>query len=279
MKIVIAYVPVLHEGYHKFFLRHKDAEILYVLGPSLIGDFRPLVKDIRAIDSHIIAPLIRLLSIFPQTFVLEKNQIQYALKDKPEVVMPDEIECVQIASEYFGDLDVTFDPVFLRWDKKNSISRDPVQPVRIISQIDADKEMMSLASDEARRSVDWWRQVGAVVARNGTLLVGAFHNKHVPTNHALMVFGDPRASFKRGIHLEASTVLHSEAAVIAWAARDQGISLLGADLYVTTFPCPPCAKLIAYSGVKRLFYRDGYAVLDGQDSLESQGVEIIQVQN
>ena len=45
-------------------------------------------------------------------------------------------------------------------------------------------------------------------------------------------------------------------------------------MYVTVFPCPPCAKLIAYSGIKRLYCGGGYAVLDGEEVLKSNGVEI-----
>jgi dCMP deaminase len=48
-------------------------------------------------------------------------------------------------------------------------------------------------------------------------------------------------------------------------------------MYVTDFPCPPCAKLIAGAGIARLYFRTGYAVLDGQDVLEQAGVEVVQV--
>ena len=46
-------------------------------------------------------------------------------------------------------------------------------------------------------------------------------------------------------------------------------------MYVTDFPCPPCAKLIAGAGIAKLCFREGYAVLDGQDVLEAAGVEIV----
>ena len=46
-------------------------------------------------------------------------------------------------------------------------------------------------------------------------------------------------------------------------------------LYVTDFPCPPCAKLIAAAGVVRLYFRTGYAVLDGEQVLEAAGVEVL----
>jgi len=54
--------------------------------------------------------------------------------------------------------------------------------------------------------------------------------------------------------------------------------LSGADFYVTVFPCPDCTKLIAFSGVKRLFFKGGHASLDGVDILKAKGVEIIKVE-
>ena len=49
------------------------------------------------------------------------------------------------------------------------------------------------------------------------------------------------------------------------------------EIYVTDFPCPPCAKLIAGAGIERVYYRQGYAVLDGADVLQAAGVEIVHV--
>ena len=56
--------------------------------------------------------------------------------------------------------------------------------------------------------------------------------------------GDPRSDFSKGVNVELSLFFHSEAQLIAEAAK-KGISLEGASMYATTFPCPPCAKLIA----------------------------------
>jgi dCMP deaminase len=77
------------------------------------------------------------------------------------------------------------------------------------------------------------------------------------------------------VNLELSTAVHAEARLIAEAARD-GVATRGAVMYVTDFPCPPCAKLIAGAGVARLYFRTGYAVLDGEDVLRAAGVEVLQ---
>ncbi|HLN18769.1 MAG TPA: deaminase, partial [Patescibacteria group bacterium] len=60
------------------------------------------------------------------------------------------------------------------------------------------------------------------------------------------------------------------------AAKD-GISLNNTNLYVTTFPCPTCAKLIAEAGIKKVYYESGYSLSDAEDILKNAGIEIILV--
>jgi dCMP deaminase len=60
-------------------------------------------------------------------------------------------------------------------------------------------------------------------------------------------------------------------------AAAKGVSLEGGSLYVNIFPCPPCAKLIAYSGIKNLYYSGGYGALDGESVLKAKGVKIIYI--
>jgi deoxycytidylate deaminase len=70
--------------------------------------------------------------------------------------------------------------------------------------------------------------------------------------------------------------MHAEASVIAQAAR-AGRALDGADLYVTTFPCPACARLIAESGFRRCYFTGPYSVLEGDHILHAAGVELLWV--
>jgi len=48
-------------------------------------------------------------------------------------------------------------------------------------------------------------------------------------------------------------------------------------MYVTHFPCPVCAKLIALSGIKKIIYSKGSSVFDGERVMKSRGVEIIKI--
>jgi dCMP deaminase len=70
--------------------------------------------------------------------------------------------------------------------------------------------------------------------------------------------------------------MHAEAAIVARAARD-GLSLRGAEIYVSTFPCPACARLIAGAGFTKCYFAGPYAVLDGDEILRAAGVELIWV--
>jgi dCMP deaminase len=133
--------------------------------------------------------------------------------------------------------------------------------------------MIKILREEAEKSSDWWRQVGGLIVKDGSI-ISKTHNRHVPHEQTPYIDGDPRADFSKGVNLELSTAIHCEAFLIADAAH-KGVSLLGAEMYVTTFPCPPCAKLIAYSGIKKLYYADGYGVLDGERILKNRGVDII----
>ena len=102
------------------------------------------------------------------------------------------------------------------------------------------------------------------------------HNEHQPSEYAPYVNGDPRNDFSRGVRADLSTALHAEAAIVARAARD-GVSLAGADLYVSTFPCPSCAYLVGAAGFRRCFFAGPYALLDGDAVLRAAGVELIWV--
>ncbi len=128
---------------------------------------------------------------------------------------------------------------------------------------------------ESEKAVDWWRQVGAALVKNGKVLY-VTHNEHKPEKEMPNILGDTRALFKRGVNIEYVTSAHAEVVAIAEAAK-RGIATEGAELYVTDFPCPYCARLVASAGIKKLYFMKGYAVLKGDEYLKEAGVELIHV--
>lgn len=277
-KIIVAYVPVIHDGYRQFFLRHKDVDTLFLLGNDINHSFRQLEKDVRALPPEDIKKAIESLKLFKEVKILDLAGFK-ALKDfDGEIIMPDEDIMHELAELHWaGKPKMTFDTVFLRWDKHKSFEGKTVNPDHKISKEKFDRDIIVSLRKEADKSSDWYRQIGSVIIKDGQVVLMA-HNNHLPSPHTPYVNGDPRGDFKKGVNLELSTAIHSEAAIVAEAAR-KGISLEGAEIYATTFPCPPCAKLLAYSGIKRLYYADGYGQLDGESVLKSKGVEIIFVES
>ncbi|MEK7194613.1 MAG: deaminase [Patescibacteria group bacterium] len=271
-KVVIAFVPVLHEGYRKFFEKHKDADPLFIFGTSLLKDrFPHLEKEIRALEPEVMKKAIESLDIFESVKILESpDGVAF-----DEAVLPDEDVSRELVEKYFKNKKVTFDKVFLRWDKHQSMEVRPVEVEQKISKEEFDKKVIQNLKGEAEKSSDWWRRIGAAIIKDNQV-VFVSHNKHLPSEHSPYTNGDPRNNFHKGIGIELSTSIHAEASLISEVAR-KGIALEGASMYVTVFPCPTCAKLIATCGITKLYYSGGYTMLDQDKLLQSMGVEIIYV--
>lgn len=283
-EVLILYVPVIHAGYEKLFQRLAAMiDVAYIIDSDLISEFTGLHSEIRALDPERALRYVRASGYFKNVDLIDRQGLDL-LKYKKIVLINDQL-CRNLIRKYSLGLEYRFEDIFLRYDEKNVFSQQSVNYDRV--SIDPyDQFVINWAKSEAIHSSDWWRQVGAVLVNNSIIgdikqgdIVLAYHNKHVPSEHMPYIYGDPRDFIKAGQNSELSSALHGEQAIIVEAAK-QGIGLGQGDysIYVTVFPCPVCAKLIAYSGIKRCFFSHGHASLDGERTLKSQGVEIILVQ-
>lgn len=272
--VVVAYVPSPHRGYVEFFKKYQGA-ILYVLGADLIAEFQSLVRNLPANEPEDVVRMIETLSLFRDVRILNSANMDELTK-YARIVMPDEDVSRTIAEKYFPAVAITFDGSWrLRWHWDAVQQHHRPEGERMVSVHELDRELMRTAFGAAERSSDWWRQVGALFVRNGEVQLVAF-NKHVPSEQSPYLCGDPRSNFGPGQSIDISSALHAEVGVISEAAK-RGVAMEGGDLYVTTFPCPPCAYACANSGIRRLYYADGYSLIEGAEVLHSRGVEIIHV--
>lgn len=269
---LVCYIPVLHQGYFQF-LKNYQGSCLYILGQDLIDEFTGIHREIRALDPSIAKKAIEGLNIFNQTKILVKDDL-YLLGQFYQVVLPDEEISRQFAAKYLEKTKVKFETVFLRWDEKNVLSQKPVDFDRI-SNDPFDRKMVARSMLVSRESSCWWRHVGAVIVRDKRIVAEA-KNQHVPSEHMPYIIGDPRDFIEAGKLSHFASSLHAEQRIIAEAAR-KGVSLYGVSIYLTVFPCPACAKLIAYSGISRCYFAGGHASLDGQGILRINNVELIYV--
>jgi len=269
------YLPVLHAGYVAFLTDPDPAlDHVFLVGRSFEEDFPVLRKEIRALEPETAARLVRTLLPDIPVSVVETDDVAEVFAST-SLVVADEVlmrELVERADPAARER-IVWRRTFLRWDREWSKPQAVESPMTEAPE--GGREAMRRARLEAGESSDWWRQVGAVLRlRDGRELTG--HNHHHPSDYTPYLDGDPRNDYSRGVRADLSTAAHAEASVLAAAAR-AGASTDGSTMFVTTFPCPACARLIAMSGVAECWFEADYADLAGEQVLEAAGVALHRV--
>lgn len=286
-KAIVLYVPVIHQGYLNMLKMHGSAFTpIFLLGDSMFEQLKknhqtiidPVRRDMRALCVKDVALSFRFL-YEGSTSILEHEDVNILWEYDKIIFSEDEISHA-FALEYEGYIRNTqFVSWFLRWNMPASTTRNDIECDRTVS-VDELKELglfkyMRHAREQSEKSPDWWRQVGSVLMRDPHVLLTAY-NTHLPSVYEVYYSGDPRSNFNAGQHIEVSKAIHSEASIIAQAGK-YGVKTQGCELFVTTFPCPACANLIALSGIKRVYFVDGYSLVGAIDVLRAYGVEVVRV--
>ncbi|RLD68965.1 MAG: hypothetical protein DRI98_11125 [Bacteroidetes bacterium] len=281
-KVAIAYIPALHKGYLNFFkeLKKRDIKKLYLVGDAILESHEELDylnrKDrLRAIDTCTAKKIVEAVTEL-SVQELDSEAIKEIQEKEYEIVTPREDIGKFIVEEYFDKNRIEYINIFLRWHRDNTGETKAVESHKTVALSDFQKEVFKDVINEASNAVDWWRQVGAALVKDGEVLF-VTHNEHMREKELPGIIGDSRSPFRRGININYVTSAHAEVVAIGEAAK-RGISTEGAELFVTDFPCPYCARLIAKSGIKRLYFIKGYAVLEGDNFLKGEGVEIYKVE-
>lgn len=277
-KILIALVPVIHIKYLELFKKYP--EHLYILDNSVLEKwdrFEYLKRDLRTIDQQTVFDFIKKSGIVKNVDLLTLDKLDEIANLKNVIfVLPNEDVSHWLVKEFLKGKEVEFENVFLRWNKPVSTQELEVSSDRIITQEEAHRELIKKTNEIAESSANWWRQIGVLITdEKGNIILTAF-NRHVPTQENMAAYGDLRMCFDAGENHHLSNSIHAEASLIGKAAKD-GIKLEGTNLYVSTFPCPTCAKLIAETGIKKVYYQSGYSLSDAEDILKNAGVELILV--
>lgn len=269
---IIAFVPVIHQGYLDFFNDTKGD--IFIFDRKLVDSYTYLTRDLRTVDPKQTVKALKVLLPGRKISTITPPQLKKFAYD--EIIMPEDEVCRDLAEKYFEGKSVKFVLVFLRWNRHIALAEHPIPAERKITKDEFQREMIGKALEEAAKSEDWWRKVATVVVKDGNVIFTT-HNRHLPSRFHLDQNGDPRSNVDSGQHQEIYTSIHSEADAIARAAQ-KGMSLEGAHAYVTTFPCPNCARLMSTAGIKKVYYSKGYALLDAEKIFEHFGVEIVLVQ-
>ena len=276
----LAYMPVYHRGWENFFERYPEVKELVLLSAADVNEFGPTHKDIYGVEPTVIKKILLNLGRLQTVTIMDTELLKKWQKmPPPKIVMADDEAVGGWVKQNLGSkVNVIKDNAFVRWTREKALGVSAVKAGRAISKDEIKakiEKLMARAKVEGEKSSDWWRQVGCCLClASGEVIVT--HNTHLPEPETPNICGDVRAQFHRGDHFELTTAIHAEAAAVARAAR-QGKSTQGAEMVVTDFPCPVCAKLVAAAGIKRVYYCREYAMLDAEEILCAFGVELVRV--
>lgn len=276
--LIAGYVPVVDNGYLRALKpRVEEGYEVGIFDTQLVREFAPYArKEIRAIEPETIQPMLQSLGMHATIFSRQMILDTLASPGSNVTMFDDDISqgLLEIADPLRANVSMLTH--FLRWNRSNTAVDQPVNPDHMVESAELD-ELFGRLYGEAAKSSDWWRHVAAAIIDQAGNIQSIEHNTGMPHEYTVAMEGDPRILSQRGSDIELSLFIHAEANCIADSAR-RGITLEGSKIYVTTFPCPNCAKMIAASGIKEVYFTEGYAMLDGQRVLEANGVKIIQVQ-
>ena len=109
---------------------------------------------------------------------------------------------------------------------------------------------MRIALEVATRSTCDRKHVGAVIVRDKTILSTGYNGSIRGLPHC-----DEAGHMMENDHCVAT--VHAEANAIIQAAKN-GVAIDNAHIYISASPCWNCFKLIANSGLKKVFYHEFY---------------------
>lgn len=135
-----------------------------------------------------------------------------------------------------------------------------------------DREYMNKAYEQAEKSNCLRAKVGAVFVKNNRIIAQGYNNvtggvrdcKEVGCIRDLL-------NIPSGERREVCRAICAEQLAITEAARN-GVKLDGSTVYVTTFPCHICSKMLVSSGIREIVYDKDYS-----DDLSKSFLEEVEI--
>lgn len=144
-------------------------------------------------------------------------------------------------------------------------------PVRE-ARLPIDKYFMDIAFKVAERGTCLRRRVGAIAVKDKRILATGYNGAPSGLSHCAETgCVREKLAVPSGERHELCRAVHAEQNVIVQAAR-HGISLEGASLYCTTFPCSICTKMLINCGIREIFYVAGYRDALSEQLLQEAGI-------
>ncbi len=141
-----------------------------------------------------------------------------------------------------------------------------------------DQYFLTITRQVAERSTCPRAKVGAVIVRDKNILATGYNGAPAGLPHCTdvgcLVYQSRTPTGE--IEENCYRTIHAEINAIAQAAKN-GVSIRGADIYVTHTPCIHCLKVLINTGIKRIFYEKEYKLHTVQELLHAADVVLQKV--
>ena len=138
-----------------------------------------------------------------------------------------------------------------------------------MTRVSWEQYFMNIAKEAATRSTCDRKHVGAVIARDKTILSTGYNGSIRGMPHC-----DEVGHLMEDGHCVAT--IHAETNAILQAAKN-GVRLEGSEVFITASPCWSCFKMLANTGIKKIYYGEFYRDERIFDVAKKLGIELIYI--
>ena len=149
-----------------------------------------------------------------------------------------------------------------------------------MARIGWDEYFIKIAKDVAERSNCVSRKVGAVITFDNMIVSTGYNGAPKGLRHCEDSEGCLRKinKIESGTRQEICRAVHAEQNAIIQAAV-RGTKIQGGTLYVNTYPCSICARMIINAEIKRIVYDSDYNDVLSTEMLNETGIELVKFSN
>jgi len=139
-----------------------------------------------------------------------------------------------------------------------------------MNEVEQNRYFLNLAHEKALDSNCKRRQVGALIVKDGSVLISEANSSphgSIPCNQGGCI--RCQSDIFSGEGYDSCICIHAEQLAIAKAAST-GLSISGATLYVTLRPCLPCLNLCLHSNIADVIYGEEILFKDDVEKAYAQ---------
>jgi dCMP deaminase len=135
-------------------------------------------------------------------------------------------------------------------------------------RISREQMLMEWAHTASKRGTCGRLAVGAIIARNARPISAGYVGAPRGAKHCLEAQCDLTQPCTRTIHAEVNAINF---------AKEEGIDIAGADMFVTDSPCANCADEIIKARIARVFFDRSYRDDAGLKILRDARIVVVQI--